>query len=876
MKRSLLLALSFVACAAQAQTSIDSLLAPLQARSIGPVNMGGRVPAIAVYEKEPRIFFVASASGGVFRTDNGGVTFRPVFENENSVSVGAVAVDPNNPDVLWVGSGESTNRNSVAWGDGVYKTTDGGKTWTNVGLKETMHIGKIVLDPKDPNTVYVAATGHLWGPNPERGVYKTTDGGKTWNLVLKGEYDAGAIDLVMDPSNPHTLLASMYNRRRYAWDYVSGGPGSGLYKTTDGGKNWRPITRGIPSVPLGRIAVDYYRSNPKVLVATVEYKIDPKAEANDKPHRPADNGVVKNYAGGTFMSEDGGESWKRVNFLNPRPWYFSIPRIDPVDRNRIYVPGDNLWISNDGGKTFETADTHVHPDFHAFWIDPKDHMHLIAGCDGGVFESRDEGKTWGMLNNLPIGQFYAVAFDNRKPYWVYGGLQDNGSWGIPTQTTHGGVAFYDSVNVGGGDGFHVQVDPNDWSTLYSESQGGAIARYDLVKGTAQFIRPRGGDDPLRFNWSTPIALSPHNSKTIYIGAQRLFRSVDRGDHWQPISPDLTNNDKTKQNPGRLGVTADRSGAETYGTIITISESPRTPGQIVVGTDDGNVQLTRDGGATWSEIGHNIADVPRGTWCSRVVASKWADGRIYATFDGHRSNDFHSYGYVSEDYGKTWKKLSAALPDEDCLYVLTEGEKNSDLLYLGSEKGLRVSLDRGQTWGRLRGKFPTVAVHDLKVHPRDLDLVIGTHGRSIWTLDVSGLEGLTDYERSKDVSVLKPQNILLLGRISRVQWEGDRVYMSPNSQPSTRIQYFLKSAGKAVKVTISDASGKNATTITGTSNAGLNLVDWNGRIDGRFVEPGDYRVVVNVDGKDYTTSVKVEGVAGYADPAPKGDEDEDGE
>lgn len=890
MKRILTAAFWVAMAAAQAQFStgdsspatglppktgpIDSILASLQARSMGPVNMGGRVTGLAVYEKEPRIFYVASASGGVFKTDNGGTTFTPQFQSENSASLGAIAVSQKDPNVVWVGTGEATSRNSVAWGDGVYKSVDGGATWTNMGLKETMHIGKIVVDPDNPDIVYVAAIGRLWGPNPERGVYKTVDGGKTWTQILKGDADTGAVDLRMDPRNSKTLFASMWTRRRWAYDFMTGGPASGLFKSTDGGKSWRKIVRGIPNAMLGRIAVDFFRSDPKQMVATIEYKIDPKAEANENPKRPADGGVVKKYAGGTFWSTDGGESWKRINFLNPRPWYFSTPTVDPLDAKRIYVPGDSLFVSDDGGKTFAEANIRVHPDFHAFWVNPKDSNHILAGCDGGVFESRDKGKTWGMLNGMAISQFYAIAYDMRKPYWIYGGLQDNGCWGIPTQTTHGGVAFYDSVGVGGGDGFHCQVDPTDWTTIYTESQGGAISRFDLAKGGQKGIRPRG--QGLRFNWSTPFILSPHNSQTLLLGANRLFKSVNRGDSWKAISPDLTTNNPAKQNAGNQGVTADRSGAEAHCTIITISESPVRQGLIYVGTDDGLVQVTQDDGATWTEVGKNIKDLPANTWCSRVTASKWKEGRIYATFDGHRNNDFKPYLYVSEDYGATWTKLSDSLADEDCLYVITEGVNNPDLLYLGSEKSLRVSLDGGQSWTRFTGNFPTVAVHDLKVHPRDLDLIIGTHGRGIWTLDVSGLEDLDRKALAEDVHLARPQDVLMLGRVTRPAWEGDRVLLAANSQPGTRIQYFLKAAAKDVKIVVSDPSGKRTAEMTGTTKAGLNVVAWNGRLDGRAVEPGDYRVSVKVDGKEFTTTVHVEGVGAGGDERRPEDEDEDGE
>ena len=549
-----------------------------------------------------------------------------------------------------------------------------------------------------------------------------------------------------------------------------------------------------------------------------------------------------------------------------------MPVQDPNDVTRIYVPGDDLFYTADTGKTFKTQQSTVHPDYHAWWIDPNDSYHMIVGNDGGVYTTHDRGLSWEHNNNMAIGQFYAVAVDMRKPYWVYGGLQDNGSWGIPTQTTKGGVAFWDSVSTGGGDGFHVQVDPEDWATVYSESQGGAFGRTDLLGRPGRARAPRG--QGVRFNWSTPFIISPHNAKTLYLGGNRLFKSVNRGDTWKPVSPDLTTNDPKKNEAGKLSVTPENTGAETHCTIITVSESPIKQGLLFVGTDDGLVQMSQDDGVTWINITSNIPDLPRNTWCSRVLASKWEEGRVYATFDGHRGNDFKPYVYVSQDYGKTWSKLNAGLPEWDCAYVIVEGVKNPNLLFLGTEMGLRVSMDLGKNWTRYRTEFPTVAVHDLVIHPRELDLVIGTHGRSIWTLDVNGLEGLENmaYE---DVILTKPQNVLLVPRPQAQSWDGDNVLVARNSQPGTKFQYFLKKPAKAdVSVRVYSASGSEVADLTGTNEAGLNVVAWNGR-----VPVGDYRVTIVVDGKSYSTAVKVEAVPGTGgnDPArgDEGDGDGDG-
>lgn len=854
-------ALILAPCLCLAQTAPPSQAPPpqpwanildnLAPRALGPVNMGGRVTDLAVYEPEPRIFFVASASGGLFKTENAGTTFSPVFQDEGSISLGACAVSQSDPNLVWVGTGEATSRNSVAWGDGVYKSTDGGKTWANTGLKDTLQISKVVIDPKDPNTVFVAAIGDVWASG-DRGLFKTTDGGKTWRRVLYIDDATGPADLKMDPKDHRVLLCAMYQRLRKPWDFISGGPGSGLYKSTDGGEHWHKITKGIPPGPLGRIGISYYRKDPKEVVATIEYKPDPKAK------RPRDSEEVPRYAGGTFRSMDGGDSWKEINALNPRPFYFSLPYIDPNDDKRIYVMGDGINVSTNAGKTFpELGSARVHPDFHAMWIDPRDSNNVLVGNDGGVSYSHDKCMTWDHLNGMPIGQFYAVAADMRRPYWIYGGLQDNQCWGLPTQGSTGGVSFFDSVSLGGGDGFHVAADPEDWTTVYAESQGGAASRTDLRTGQGRFIRPTLRGAKLRFNWSTPFIISPHNHQTLYFGSNILFKSIDRGDHWKPISPDLTTNNPQTYGPSKLSVSPEDSGAETHCTIITISESPMKAGLLYVGTDDGQVQVSQDDGATWTNVTKNIPDLPANTWCSRVLASRWSDGTAYATFDGHRTGDFKPYVYKTTDYGKTWTKLNNGLPDYDCAYVILDGLKNPNLLFLGSEMGLRISLDGGQTWGRLHNKsFPTVAVHDVVEQPREMDLVIGTHGRSIYTLDVNGLEGLTPDALKADAALMRPQDVLILGRMNQGAWDGDRVFVARNSQPGTRIEYELAKMAKSIKLTISTADGSDSIDLETTNHPGLNVVSWNGRVGVRVV-PGDFRVTLSVDGKEYTTGVHVE-------------------
>jgi len=827
----------------------SNILDYLEPRQLGPVNMGGRIADISVFEKEPRIFYVASASGGLFKTVNAGTTFTPVFEKENTISIGAVAVAPSNPDIIYVGTGEASSRNSVAWGDGVYKSIDGGKNWTNIGLKDTLQIGKIFVDPKNPDVVLVAAIGNLWAPG-NRGLFKSKDGGKTWKRVLYVDNLTGAIDLKADPKNPRVMLCSMWQRIRKPWDFISGGPGSGLYRSTDEGEHWTRVTEGMPPGPLGRVGLSFYRSDPHEVIATIEYKPDPKAK------RPKDTGEVPYYAGGTFRSMDGGKSWKEINPLNPRPFYFSLPIVDPNDDKRIYVMGDNINLSTDAGKTFHVLRGRYHPDNHAVWIDPNDSNNVLIGNDGGVYYSHDKGVTWDHLNGMPIGQYYAIAVDMRRPYWIYGGLQDNQCWGIPTQGVTGGVSFFDSVGLGGGDGFHVAVDPFDWRTVYSESQGGSASRVDLRSGQGRGIQPRLQGTKLRFNWSTPFIISPNNPQTLYFGANRLFKSVDRGDHWKAVSPDLTTNDPAEYGPSKLSVSPEDSGAETHCTIITISESPVKQGVLWVGTDDGQVQVSQDDGTTWSNVTGHIPDLPANTWCSRVLASKWDASHAFATFDGHRTGDFRPYVYKTEDYGKTWTKLNSGLPDLDSVYVIAEGQKNPDLLFLGSEMALRISLDGGKTWGRFKHDFPTVAVHDLLIHPRDLDLVIATHGRSLWTMDVSALEGLDQTKIKDEVTLTKPQDVLLPGRIDSGVWDGDRVFAARNSQPGTRICYYLSKPAKNVSLTVYLPDSSDSQQLDTTNHLGLNVIPFNGRVGARPV-PGDFPVVLTVDGKQYRTSVHIE-------------------
>src|ERR1044072_5764369 len=619
----------------------------LQWRAIGPANMGGRIDDFAVVENNPSTFYVAVATGGVWKTTNNGTTFDPIFDEQGSPSIGDICLAPSDPNIVWVGTGEPNNRQSSSWGDGVYRSLDGGKTWQNCGLRDTKHIARIVIDSRDPNIVYGAAVGHLWGPNKERGVYKTTDGGKTWTQSLFINEDTGATDIAIDPQSPQTLYAATYQRRRTPFGFNGGGPGSGLYKTIDGGATWKNLTSGLPTEsPIGRIGIDIYRNNPDILYA-----------------------VIESAKGGTFRSEDRGETWRKMSNTNHRPMYYSQIRIDPNNDQRIWMCGAPMLISEDGGKTFVTnIVTRIHGDYHGLWIDPANSNHVLAGSDGGIHQSYDRGRTWDHINTIPLGQFYAISLDNQKPYMVYGGLQDNGSWAGPSGPLNAdGISNDDWFRTGGGDGFYSVVDPTDSNIIYVESQNGAVARLELRTGERRSIRaePPVGEKDYRFDWNTPIVISPHNNRTIYLGGNRVFRSTDRGDSWTR-SEDLTNNEDRDRIP-IMGVLPDKDmlsrddGVETFGQIVTLVESPMKEGLLYAGTDDGNLQVSRDSGKTWKNITGKVGGVPKKTYVSRVVASRFAEGTVFVTFDGHRGDDYNPYVFMSTDYGESWKSIKGNLP-----------------------------------------------------------------------------------------------------------------------------------------------------------------------------------------------------------------------
>ncbi len=1013
-------------------------------RSIGPAAMGGRITDLAVHPRDPAVFWVATASGGILKTTDGGITFEHRFDTESTVSIGAVAVAPSNPDIVWVGTGEANPRNSVSFGDGVYKSTDGGKTWRNMGLSRSFQIGAVVVHPKNPDIVYVGALGRLWGPGGERGLYKTTDGGRTWERILFVDENTGVVDVAPCPADPDTLLVAAWERRRDGFDTNDPakkvGPGSGLYKTTDGGKTFRKITKGLPTCDLGRIGLAFAPSRPEVVYAVVESAWT-GAEPPDAPYMgilggdadagarltqvlkggPAEKAGLKagdivlrvgdrqvlSYAdlvraarlhtagetvkvevvrdhkslfleltfghrpgrkdgeppsrrrsmfaaglggqrenlqeqqgpkgleyGGLYRSEDAGETFTRINTLNPRPMYFSEVRVDPADEKRVWVLGINLWKSVDAGKTFTPDGARgVHVDHHALWIDPRDGRHMILGNDGGLYVTRDRGAHWDHLNQVAIGQFYDVAVGPRRDYRVYGGLQDNGCWGGPSVVRHGrGPANADWFRIGGGDGFRCRVDPDDPDLVYFEMQYGGMGRRNLRTGERGAIRPRAPRGTrYRFNWNTPFLLSHFNARIFYCAGNRVFRSLDRGRGLRAISPEITATDR--------------------GSATALAESPLDPDELMVGTDDGALWITRDGGHAWTDLfrgrpaekpgpadaaraarvremkkrldengdgkielsevtgrirdfltradsnhdgvvddaelaamgrprgksgaagagkakGKRIADlVPHRRWVSWIEFSRFAPGRAYLTFDGHRSDDDRPLLFVTEDHGATWRSLRANLPDSaGPVRVLREDLVNEDVLYLGTEFGAFVSIDRGASWTSLNTNLPTVAVHAFAIHPTAGEIVAATHGRSLWVLDVSALRQIDEEALSAPVRLYRPTPAV---RWRSEPWRGSgRTFTGENPPFGAVIYYSLGRKAESPALEITTLDGKHVRSLEASGEAGLHRVIWDLRGErpkdrrGRFrrgplVRPGTYRVILTAAGERQTADLEVQ-------------------
>jgi photosystem II stability/assembly factor-like uncharacterized protein len=1020
-----------------AGTLPDEWVKALNWRCIGPASMGGRIVALAVYDADPTTYWIGTASGGLLKTVNNGVTFEHQFDREATVSIGDVAVAPSDRNILWVGTGENNPRNSVSYGDGVYKSTDGGKKWKNMGLKKTFQIGRVVIHPKNPDIVYVGALGRLYGPNEERGLYKTMDGGNTWTkMQLPVDSNTGVIDIQMNPADPEMLLVATWERRRDGFDSHAGaiaaqrtpntkvdpplvdgydaydpikkwGKGGGIFKTSDGGKSFKKLTQGLPTCATGRIGMDWYRRDPKVVFAIIDTEkigqgvvpgylgvssddapnaggaiitqVTPnspaaaaglkakdiivainkagikkyddfvgliqKTKPGDKisidlvrdgkplnlsitlgermpvmagpggraggflfrseevpggvrvtamtPEGPAARagilvgdvivavgkekvtraqqileairnaqpgskvalriargGETKDLAfvvpprtvgspqrtrpysalyggqapniqdtqgpdsreyGGVYRSDDAGETWRRINSVNPRPMYFSQVRVDPSNDKLLYVLGVRMYRSTDGGKTFAAGgDNAVHADQHVLWINPRDGRHLIIGTDGGTYASYDRGERWDYLNTKSVGQFYHVAVDTRRPYRVYGGMQDNGSWGGPSHTLDGrGPLNADWVMVQGGDGFVCRVDPSDPDIVYAESQEGNMTRTNLRTGQRAMIKPRApqGQKPYRFNWNAPMILSSHNPSIFFCGGNYVFRSYKRGDDPRPISPELTMTDQ--------------------GSATALAESPRNPDILWAGTDDGNLWVTRDGGAKWSNVTARVG-LPKPFWVSTIEPSNQVDGRCYVCFDAHRSDNDEPWIYVTEDHGETWKSIRGNLPSGSSR-CLREDLFNPDVLYLGTEFAAWSSIDRGASWTRINNNLPTVAIHEFAQHPTAGEMVVATHGRSLWVVDVTPLRQLTPAMVKAPATLLAPNTAIRWRReLTRgtIYGMGHRDYVGENPRPGAQIFYALTQKANKVSLTVQDYAGKTLTTLPVQTGPGLHRVEWN--------------------------------------------------
>ncbi|HTD21621.1 MAG TPA: hypothetical protein VK738_03155 [Terriglobales bacterium] len=867
-----LLSVSLNAQDAKEAAKFDSdTISGLGARNIGSAVMSGRVSALTAVKEDGRLtVYIGAASGGIWKSVNGGTTYKPVFDKQPVQSIGAIAVDPSAPKTLWVGTGEAWTRNSVSIGDGIYKSTDGGENWTNMGLKNSERISKIVVDPKDGNTVYACVPGKLWSDSDDRGLYKTSDGGKSWTKVLKGvNASTGCSMISMDSRDSKTLYAGLWDFRRKGWTFRSGGEnatafsGSGFFKTTDGGATWAELDEksapGLPPKPWGRIAVTVAPSNPKVVYALIE------------SNRSA-----------LFRSDDGGKTWQerdRSQMMVWRPFYFASLTIDPKDENKIYKTDLKLIQSTDGGVSFSVISASAHGDFHAVWIDPDDPNHVITGDDGGVWYSYDSGNKWWKAYNLPIAQFYHVSVDTKDPYQVYGGLQDNSAW-VGDSEYPGGISNSRWENLYGGDGFWTFSDPSDPDYAYAEYQGGEIGRINRKTLDTRNIKPQPnyGEGKLRFNWNTPIHMSPNEKGTIYIGAQFLFRSRDHGQTWDRISPDLTTNDREKQKQEESGgITVDNSAAEMHTTIYSISESPRN-GQIIwVGTDDGNVQVTSDGGKSWNNVVGNVPGLPKASWATWVEASRFDEATAYAVFDRHTFGDMDPYVFKTTDFGKTWTPIITKDSGvRGYAHVIKEDTASPNLLFAGTEFGLWVSLDGGKQWAQYKGgDFPNVAVRDIVVQPRESDLVLATHGRGIWVIDdITPLRKLTPEVLAQDAGFLegKPtQQRLDTGG----GWpEGSATFVGKNPPNAAEITYYQKKRhifGK-MKIEIFDQQGKLVDTVPANSRRGISRVQWVMRLkapkvppaasvafeasEGPRVLPGTYTVKMTRGKDTYTTQLTV--------------------
>ena len=847
-------------------------------RNLGPAVGGGRVSCVAGIPGDPNVYYVGAAGGGVFKTADGGLSWKAIFDKEATASIGAIALAPSNPSVVWVGTGEANIRNDALPGRGVYVSGDAGQTWKRAGLEHAGQISNIVVDPTNPDVVWVSVFGHEWGPNPDRGVFRTTDGGATWKKILFVDDKTGAIDLVMEPGNPRVLYAALWEARRYPWELVSGGGGSGIYRTTDGGDTWKKLTKGLPEGPFGRIAIAAAPSDPRHVYALIEAK-----------------------KGMLWDSHNRGDEWKKVSeshLLDVRPFYFSRLFVSPEDERRVYFLSFDLVQSDDGGKTARPIDRGVHVDHHALWIDPSDPSRMVQGNDGGAYVTTDRGKTWRYWNNIPIEQFYMVAADSATPYHLCGGLQDNNAWCGPSDSlSRSGIGAADWFVTAGGDGEYSVPAPSDPTIVWSDSQNGSISRLDTKTHVSRYVQPYllGVEDKspaelkYRFNWTSPIAVSATDANEAYLGGNVVFRTRDGGEHWDVISPDLTRNDKSKQVASGGPINLDLSGAETYDTLLSITIAERDPGTIWTGSDDGLVHVTRDGAKTWNDV------TPKGApaWARvyQVGVSPFDPGTAYAPFDAHELDDDRPYAWKTTDGGKSWTSIAAGLPADEPVYVIREDPNRRGFLAAGTGGGIYWSRDGGARWEKLRAGFPTVAVFDLKFVRHDL--VVATHGRGLFVFDaIAPLEEATPDVQAADFHLFDTSPGVLFHTWNRSGFSRD-LGAAPNPPLGVRVDYSLKSEIKnenekdepgpgrkktPVRIVITDAQGRPVAIRYGESKAGLNRYVWDMRYDGEKpvafqkrppanefftpgegprVLPGEYRVAVTVRGKTETKTARVE-------------------
>jgi len=831
--RITLVLVAVLAAFTPARTQTQAARSPfdtLHFRGIGPAATGGRIHDLQIDPKNPAILYVGAATGGIWKSTNKGVTWKDVFGNQPDNTFGALAIFERDPKIVWAGTGENNNRQSSSWGGGVYRSTDGGDTWAYLGLHDTRSIGRVVLDPADPNIAFVAAVGNLWAGNPERGVFKTTDAGRTWTKVLYVDTFTGATDIVMDPRDSKVLYASTYQRLRKAFGFNGGGPGSAIYKSVDGGANWRKLENGIPTGDKGRIGLAIARSKPDVLIATIEHAT----------------------AGGTYRSEDAGATWKRMSSTNPRPMYYSKPTIDPNNDKRIWLPGTYIVKSEDGGATFQeeptspTYDVGLKTDHHVIRVDPANSSHIYVVGDGGLHESFDMGKTYVRVNNIPVAQIYRIAVDNRDPYWIYLGLQDNHSFMGPSATRHWlGILNQDWVEIGFSDGTGKAVDVADWRKVYSSSSGGNLSLVDPMTGDTMGINPRppAGEPNYRYDWDAPVMASRHTSGTVYLGGNRLFISKDFGSTWTRTK-DLTrsiNRDALEM----MGVVnrdikLSRNDGDNISEISNLAESPLDPKILWVGTDDGNLQLTTDGGTTWTELSGAIKGVKDGTFVGDIVASSASRGTAYVSFDAHRDGDFAPYIFRTADFGKTWTAVTTGLPKDDAsVRGLAEYPGKPSVLFAGTERALFVTHDSGDHWARLAANLPTTRYDDIVVHPRTKDLILGTHGRGIWILDdASPIAEWTPAIAEKRSHLFAVPRATLMLYWEDVSNMNHYFFTAENPAEGAAFTYHLAQPAQKVRLIVTASSGKVVREITAPGEAGvIHRVNWDLRYP---VPPGGGR------------------------------------